>query len=137
MQQIPWTAAHEKLLTAFVGESMPDVAQIGNTWMPEFRTLGALEDLDAAGRALAVVTQASYFPGIWDTNVVDGTLCGIPWYVDTRVLFYRTDLLEAAGRRRAARARGTSGARRCAASRRRPARGAGRSCCRRTSGRSP
>ncbi len=45
VQQIPWTAAHEKLLTAFVGESLPDVAQIGNTWLPEFRTLGALEDL--------------------------------------------------------------------------------------------
>jgi multiple sugar transport system substrate-binding protein len=28
---------------------------------------------------------------------VDGVLCGVPWYVDTRVLFYRKDLLEAAG----------------------------------------
>src|SRR5215813_1552723 len=36
VQQIPWTAAHEKLLTAYVGESTPDVAQMGNTWVPEF-----------------------------------------------------------------------------------------------------
>src|SRR6185369_7557120 len=31
VQQIPWTAAHEKLLTAFVGRSTPDVSQLGNT----------------------------------------------------------------------------------------------------------
>jgi multiple sugar transport system substrate-binding protein len=28
---------------------------------------------------------------------VDGVLYGVPWYVDTRVLFYRTDLLRRAG----------------------------------------
>jgi multiple sugar transport system substrate-binding protein len=43
------------------------------------------------------VTPADYFSGIWDTNVVDGAIRGIPWYVDTRLLFYRTDLLKAAG----------------------------------------
>ena len=42
VQQIPWTAAHEKLLTAFVGDAMPDIAQLGNTWVPEFELLGGL-----------------------------------------------------------------------------------------------
>lgn len=97
VQQIPWTAAHEKLLTAFVGESLPDVAQIGNTWLPEFRTLGALEDLGPRVARSSVVAAGGYFPGIWDTNLVEGVLCGVPWYVDTRVLFYRKDLLQAAG----------------------------------------
>jgi multiple sugar transport system substrate-binding protein len=97
LQQIPWTAAHEKLLTAHVGGSTPDVAQLGNTWVPEFAALDALAPLDARVRGSATVPPASYFPGIWDTNVVDGVLYGIPWYVDTRVLFYRSDLLKAAG----------------------------------------
>ena len=97
IQQIPWTAAHEKLLTAFVGESLPDVAQIGNTWLPEFRTLGALEDLGPRVARSSVVAASSYFPGIWETNLVEGVLCGVPWYVDTRVLFYRKDLLAEAG----------------------------------------
>ena len=35
VQQIPFIAAHEKLLTAVVGQSTPDIAQIGNTWIPE------------------------------------------------------------------------------------------------------
>jgi multiple sugar transport system substrate-binding protein len=97
VQQIPWTAAHEKLLTAFVGESLPDVAQIGNTWLPEFQTLGALEDLGPRVARSAVIAAGKYFPGIWDTNLVEGVLCGVPWYVDTRVLFYRKDLLLSAG----------------------------------------
>src|SRR5262245_21977665 len=43
VQQIPWTAAHEKLLTGFVGGSTPDAAQLGNTWISEFTALRALE----------------------------------------------------------------------------------------------
>jgi multiple sugar transport system substrate-binding protein len=97
IQQIPWTAAHEKLLTAFVGDSLPDLAPIGNTWVPEFEAVHALEPLDARAAASAVASGADDFPGIWATNVVRGKLWGIPWYVDTRVLFYRRDLLERAG----------------------------------------
>ena len=47
VQQIPWSAAHEKLLTAYVGDATPDIAMLGNTWVPEFVALGALEPLDA------------------------------------------------------------------------------------------
>src|SRR5579859_5374072 len=36
VQQLPMTAAHQKLLTAFAGSSTPDVSQLGNTWIPEF-----------------------------------------------------------------------------------------------------
>ena len=96
VQQLPWTAAHEKLLTAFAGDSTPDVCQLGNTWVPEFVALGALEPLDARVGASSVEAR-DYFSGIWDTNVVDGRLYGVPWYVDTRLLFYRRDLLDAAG----------------------------------------
>ena len=97
VQQIPLTAAHEKLLTAFAGDALPDVAQIGNTWIPEFAALGALEPLQGRVERSRTIAQADYFPGIWDTNVIDGTLFGVPWYVDTRLLFYRTDLLAGAG----------------------------------------
>lgn len=97
LQQLPWTAAHEKLLTAFAGEALPDIGQLGNTWVPEFAALGALEPLAARVGASAMIDEADYFPGIWDTNIVDGQLLGVPWYVDTRLLFYRKDLLAEAG----------------------------------------
>ncbi len=93
VQQIPWSAAHEKLLTAYVGGAMPDVFQAGNTWLPELVALDALEPLDARIAASPTVKREDYFPGILDTNVVDGGTVGVPWYVDTRLLFYRTDLV--------------------------------------------
>jgi multiple sugar transport system substrate-binding protein len=97
VQQIPWTAAHEKLLTSFVGDATPDVAQLGNTWVPEFMAIGALEPLDARVAGSASLHRADFFDGIWRTNVVADTTWGAPWYVDTRVMFYRTDLLAKAG----------------------------------------
>ena len=97
VQQVPWSAAHEKMLTAFVGESTPDLSQMGNTWVPEFAELDALEPLDAMVAAEPVLDRADFFPGIWATNVVDDTTFGVPWYVDTRVIFYRTDLMARAG----------------------------------------
>jgi multiple sugar transport system substrate-binding protein len=91
VQQIPWTAAHEKLLTAIVGRATPDVAQLGNTWVPEMVTLGALAPVTGE------LPDSGYFPGILETNRVNDTLFGVPWYVDTRVLFYRKDILAQAG----------------------------------------
>lgn len=97
IQQLPWTAAHEKLLTAYAGDALPDLCQLGNTWVPEFAALDALEPLDARIGASGAVARDDYFPGIWATNVVDGRTLALPWYVDTRLLFYRRDLLAAVG----------------------------------------
>src|SRR6266481_5685098 len=101
VQQIPWNAAHEKLLTAYVGDAMPDVFQVGNTWIPEFVALDAIEPLDARIAQSSIVQAADYFSGILDTNVIDtgagSTTYGVPWYVDTRLLFYRTDVLQQVG----------------------------------------
>lgn len=97
VQNIPWTAAHEKLLTAFAADGLPDVFQLGNTWIPEFAELNTLTPLQPYVAQSAVVDPDDYFQGIWDTNVVHGELVGVPWYVDTRLLYYRKDLLAKAG----------------------------------------
>ena len=97
LQQLPWLSAHEKLLTAFAGESLPDVSPIGNTWIPEFAALDALEPLDDEIAATAGFDVPDYFPGVWDSGVVDGQTYAVPWYVETRLPFYRMDLLAEAG----------------------------------------
>jgi multiple sugar transport system substrate-binding protein len=97
VQQIPLTAAHEKLLTAYAGDSLPDLTQIGNTWIPEFAALHALQPLDARVAHSRDVRSDDYFPTVLATNRIGGALYGVPWYVDTRLLFYRTDLLRNAG----------------------------------------
>jgi len=85
------------LLTAFAGDATPDICQLGNTWIAEFVALNALEPLDRYAAASPVVDLRDYFSGILDTNRLDGVLFGVPWYVDTRLLFYRRDLLAQAG----------------------------------------
>jgi hypothetical protein len=83
--------AHEKLLTAFAGDALPDLCQLG---IPGYRNSRArrsanLDQLVASSRIIAgkTISRAR------ETNIVAGGLYGIPWYVDTRVLFYRSDLL--------------------------------------------
>lgn len=97
LQILPWTAAHEKLLTAFAGSATPDLCQLGNTWIPEMQVLGAIENLGPWVARSAVIAPGGYFPGIWETNVIDSILYGVPWYVDTRLLYYRKDIFAAAG----------------------------------------
>lgn len=103
LQQIPWSAAHEKLLTAFVGDAMPDVFQVGNTWLPELVTLGAVARLDdrlsqnfGSGVGLQPGLE-EFFPAAVAAAQHGAHTYALPWYVDTRVLFYRSDLLQAAG----------------------------------------
>src|SRR3954449_12098190 len=86
VQQIPWSAAHEKLLTAYVGDATPDIAMLGNTWVPEFVALNSLAPLDSLVSRSQEIRRDDFFDGIWKTNVVNGKNYGIPWYVDTRLI---------------------------------------------------
>lgn len=97
VQKMPFTAAHEKLLTAFAGETLPDICQLGNTWIPEFAALDVLEPLDGYVSGSKQIALDDYFDGILASNRLDQTLFGVPWYVDTRLLYYRRDLLRQAG----------------------------------------
>lgn len=96
VQQIPFISAHEKLLTAFAGDATPDIAQLGSSWVPELVALGALVPLDAR-LARSSIAPRDYFDGPMRGNAIGGQIWAVPWYVDTRLLFYRSDLLRAAG----------------------------------------
>jgi multiple sugar transport system substrate-binding protein len=97
VQKLPWTAAHEKLLTAYAGDTLPDLCSLGNTWIPEFHALNALAPLDCVREPVARYHARRLLPGILDSNRVAGQLYGVPWYVDTRLLYYRRDILQKAG----------------------------------------
>ena len=88
---IPWDSAHDKFTTAITAGTTPDAAMVGSTWMGEFAGLGALDPVPPS------IDTSSFFEGAQKTNEVDGTDYGIPWYVETRLVFYRTDLAKKAG----------------------------------------
>jgi multiple sugar transport system substrate-binding protein len=97
VQQIPWTAAQEKLITAFASDNTPDICQLGNTWVPQFASLNAIIKLDDFIGNSMNIKKENYFEGNWETNVIDSAVYGIPWYIDTRLIFYRTDVFKRAG----------------------------------------
>lgn len=97
VQQIPWTAAQEKLITAFASDNTPDVCQLGNTWIPQFAALNAIIDLSDFISKSEIIKPQKFFNGVWETNIIDNKVYGIPWYVDTRLMYYRKDIFQKAG----------------------------------------
>ena len=89
---IPWESAHDKIAGAIASGETPDVSLIGTTWMGEFAEAGGLMPTPEG-----LVDEADFFPGAWGSTEVGGTSYGVPWYVETRVLYYRSDIAAEAG----------------------------------------
>jgi multiple sugar transport system substrate-binding protein len=89
---IPFDAAHDKIATSIAGNQTPDVSLVGTTWVSEFAGSGALDPTPTD-----LIDKDAFFEGSWDTTEVDGTSYGVPWYVETRLIYYRADLAEKAG----------------------------------------
>lgn len=88
---IPWDSAHDKFTSAIAAGTAPDVAQIGSTWMAEFVGLKAIEPTPTE------IDLDGFFQGAKDAVTVQDVAYGVPWYVETRLVYYRTDLAERAG----------------------------------------
>ena len=89
---IPWDAAHDKIANAIAAGETPDVTLVGTTWMGEFAQAGGIDPIPEG-----LVDESQFFEGAWGSTEVGGTSYGVPWYVETRVMYYRKDLAEKAG----------------------------------------
>ncbi|RYF05160.1 MAG: extracellular solute-binding protein, partial [Deltaproteobacteria bacterium] len=89
VQSLPWTGVHEKLLSANVGGSLPDVMLLANPWVAELTMLRALAPVPARYHALL----SGQFPTSVGAVTIDGAAMAAPWTVDSWVQYYRTDLL--------------------------------------------
>jgi multiple sugar transport system substrate-binding protein len=88
---VDWGQAVAKLTTAIAGHQTPDLSQMGTDMMGQFAATKALEAVPAN------FASSTFFQSAWNTNIVGGTVYGVPWYVDTRLLYYRTDIAKKAG----------------------------------------
>ncbi|MFK5635603.1 extracellular solute-binding protein [Ornithinimicrobium sp. LYQ103] len=88
---VPWDSAHDKFVNSITAGTTPDVAMVGTTWMGEFAGMDALDPTPSS------IDAAKFFEGAHETTVVDGTSYGVPWYVETRMVYYRSDLAQEAG----------------------------------------
>ncbi|MFS0614398.1 sugar ABC transporter substrate-binding protein [Lederbergia ruris] len=97
IQALPWDQAHEKLLTAVASKKGADVIQMGTTWMPEFAEAKILKDITPYVEQYPELGGDNFFDGAVETTKFDDKVVGVPWYSETRVLFYRSDLLKEIG----------------------------------------
>jgi multiple sugar transport system substrate-binding protein len=96
---IPWDNVDQKFTTAVASGDGPDVLQIGLSKLRTYADSGALMTLDDATLGDYPNLAASNFvKGVaGDATAVGGKVVSVPWVSDTRVLFYRSDILGAAG----------------------------------------
>lgn len=95
---IPWENVNDRLTTAVASGDGPDVVQVGLSLLPTFADAGVLEDISAQVKNYPAL-DPSNFPEAVSPQALTGTdaVTSVPWVSDTRVLFYRTDILADAG----------------------------------------
>src|SRR5438105_15647180 len=59
VQFVPWASAHDQFVTAIGGGQVPDVAEMGSTWTPEFADIGALEPAELTGRYVPSLVEGA------------------------------------------------------------------------------
>lgn len=89
---IPWQDYAKKVETAIASRDTPDATLVGASDLTTFAATGGLEQVPAG-----LVDTSSFYGGAARSTTFDGGTYGVPWYVETRCLFYRKDLAQAAG----------------------------------------
>lgn len=94
---LDWGSAWTKITTAATSGEAPDIVQLGTTWVAAIASMGALEDLTS--KVSEVGGAAAFLPASWATSGIknSGITSAIPWFADTRGIFYRKDVFEKAG----------------------------------------
>ena len=92
-----WESSWTDLVKAALYGHGPDVSEIGSTWVGNLMVMNALRPFGAADIA-ALGSPESFFASVWRSGQAGSDIqWAIPWLVDTRVIYYRRDLLRKAG----------------------------------------
>lgn len=89
---VPWQDYAKKVETAIASGDTPDATLVGASDLATFATTGGLEQAPPK-----LVDDSAFYPGAVRSSAFEGATYGVPWYVETRSLFYRKDLARAAG----------------------------------------
>lgn len=90
---VDWGAAWTKITAAATSGEAPDITQLGSTWTAAIGAMGALVDLNGKIQKDIFVDSTLQSIGIRGKD----EMYGMPWFSETRALFYRTDAAEKAG----------------------------------------
>jgi multiple sugar transport system substrate-binding protein len=94
---IPWDAVNDRLTTAVASGEGPDVTQIGLSLLPTYLAGEALMDVSGYVADYPNLAADNFPSAVMTALNPDGAVYSFPWVSDTRVLFYRSDILAEAG----------------------------------------
>jgi multiple sugar transport system substrate-binding protein len=94
VQRVPFFGMEQKILTAAATRTNPDIARVDVAFVAKLALRGALVDLGEFG---AEDLSEELVPAAFESNVVRGTVYGIPDQTNCVVLFYNRALFEKAG----------------------------------------
>jgi multiple sugar transport system substrate-binding protein len=101
MEIVPWAEQQQRLVTALTTGGLPDVSMLGNNVVAQYQALGALKPLteyfDAWSAEAGHDITEDIWPGDHGYYFLDNEWWASPVAAETRVLWYRSDVLEAAG----------------------------------------
>lgn len=94
---LDWGAAWTKITTAATSRDVPDIVQLGSTWVGSISSFGAL--LDLKDRIAEIGGADAFVPAAWASSGIAGSgqVTAIPWIVDARALYYRVDVFKKLG----------------------------------------
>ncbi|UTR08140.1 extracellular solute-binding protein [Alkalihalobacillus sp. LMS6] len=91
LRQLTWDNGLEQITTAFAGNSVPDVIELGDTWFANFVEEGVLANVSEQ-------VQPIYDNHVnWDTVTYEDDVYGMPWLMSSRAMYINTDIFEEAG----------------------------------------
>jgi len=83
---LTWANGHDKLVISFAADDPPDIMELGSDWVAEFASNGLLKEFQSD------LPDNYLYPARWQ-----GKLYGLPWLLDSRILYFNVDLLRKAG----------------------------------------
>ena len=88
----PWTEAFNRVAQVSIYQKGPDLSQMGNTWLKNIEDMQALRPFSVVEMARLGGTEA-FFPALLPDLSPYGSAMSLPWVTDTRLVYYRRDLL--------------------------------------------
>ena len=97
-QLLVWNNAWTELVRMALYGHGPDVSEIGTTWVGDLVGMNSLHAFNRA-ELESIGGSGPYLKGAWQSCVIssEGSVWAIPWLADTRLLYYRRDVLQIAG----------------------------------------
>ncbi|MCR4426158.1 MAG: extracellular solute-binding protein [Firmicutes bacterium] len=90
---VGWGDAWNRLATAVTSGEGADVMQVGTTWNPQLAAMGGLAKINISEFG----GEAAFMPANYKSTIYKKTCYGVPWFAETRCLFYNRDHFAQAG----------------------------------------